>query len=177
MAFCGHEFISKFPLRMSFRGKVQISLKCWLFLYPLQSFAHEKIHEAGASVKSIDGLEMVILACTVNWFSVQLSCFTLSPLSPLTTVLPPGILLWHRCRDMLLNPIECCFGFQWWMETMKIARGRARLPTWVYMPQQGLLWVAHSVLINDIHNPTYTETHTRTLRLMWKRLLGTQALT
>lgn len=66
MAFCGDEFISKFPLRMSFSGNIQISLKCWLFLRPIQSFAHEKAHGTGTVVETIDRLAMAISACTVN---------------------------------------------------------------------------------------------------------------
>lgn len=66
MAFCGDEFISEFPLGMSFSGNTQISLKCWLFLGPPQSFAHEKLRGPGTSVETTDGVAMAISARTVN---------------------------------------------------------------------------------------------------------------
>ena len=66
MAFCGDEFISKFPLRMSFSGNTQISLKCWLFLGRPQSFAHEKLRGPGTCVETIDRVAMAISARTVN---------------------------------------------------------------------------------------------------------------
>lgn len=36
--------------------------------------------------------------------------------------------------------------------------GRCTLPTWAWMPHQRLMWVAHSLLCNDISNPAYRNT-------------------
>lgn len=64
MVFCEDEFISNFPLRMSFSGNAQISLKC-CFSNLLNHLQMKKFIEN--AVETSDRLAMAILVCSVNW--------------------------------------------------------------------------------------------------------------
>lgn len=110
----------------------------------------------GTAAETIDRLAMAISALHCQLLlQAALLFFTLSlSLAPLCR-----LLFSHCCpcgRDTLNIVRLSIVGRN---NECGVCERERELPTWTCMPQQGLVWVAHSVLDTNTHNPAHGNSH------------------